>query len=288
MGGITLREGLEFYEDIYIASRNFSQRTRVEYINDLENLIRFLEQLDIKRVEQLSLQHLERYLAELDHRGIAGSTRKRKVVAIRSFLWYLYQDRYLRTNIGRQLIPPLAEAKSPKYLTESECKRLLDVSAGHTRDFAIIQTLLRTGIKLSELTSLAVNDVEPPIGPSKIRRSGYLHVRASERKKARLVPLNSEACFALSAYIGSRPSAISPALFINRFGSPLSPRGVEKIIMKYLDSAGISNLNVQSLRHTFAIRQLAQGMDTAIVQKWLGYEDARSMSSYIALVGGQR
>jgi site-specific recombinase XerD len=113
MGEITLRQALEEYKNIYMASRNFVQRTRVEYLNDLEDLIRFLEQLGIKEVKDIGLPQLERYLAELDHRGMAGSTRKRKVVSIRSFLWYLYQDRYISTNLAKRLIPPFAEAKSP-------------------------------------------------------------------------------------------------------------------------------------------------------------------------------
>ena len=85
---MSLKDALDEYKNIYLASRNFAQRTRVEYLNDIEDLIRFLEQLGIKEVNGIGLPQLERYLAELDHRGIAGSTRKRKVVSIRSFLWH--------------------------------------------------------------------------------------------------------------------------------------------------------------------------------------------------------
>src|SRR3990172_3034641 len=162
MGDITLKQALDEYKDIYMASRNFAQRTRVEYLNDLEDLIQFLGQLGLKEVKDIGLPQLERYLAELDHRGIAGSTRKRKVVSIRSFLWYLYQDRYIATNIAKRLIPPFAEARSPRYLTKSEYERLLEACAHNARDFALIQILLQTGIKLSEVTLLAISDVELP------------------------------------------------------------------------------------------------------------------------------
>src|SRR3989337_2812211 len=105
MGDITLKQALDEYKDIYMASRNFASRTRVEYLNDLEDLIQFLDQLGIKAVKDIGLPQLERYLAELDRRGLAASPRKRKVVSIRSFLWYLYQDRYISTkrNESRRL-----------------------------------------------------------------------------------------------------------------------------------------------------------------------------------------
>jgi len=152
MGEITLKQALDEYEKIFMASRNFAQRTRVEYLNDLDDLIKFLGQLGIKVVRGIRLPHLERYLAELDHRGFAGSTRKRKVVSIRSFLWYLYQDRYIATNLAKRLIPPFAEAKSLRYLTKPEYERLLRACAHNSRDYALIQLLLQTGIKLSHLS----------------------------------------------------------------------------------------------------------------------------------------
>ena len=196
MGDITLRQALDEYEKIYMASRNFAQRTRVEYLNDLEDLMKFLEQLGIKEVRDIRLPHLERYLAELDRRGIAGSTRKRKVVSIRSFLWYLYQDRYLATNLAKRLIPPLAEPKSPRYLTKSECERLLEAASLNHRDHALIQLLLQTGIKLSKLTQLTITDVEHSENSRPGRNAGgYLHIRNSDRRKGRILPLNTKTCF---------------------------------------------------------------------------------------------
>ena len=235
MGDITLRKALDEYKEIFMASRNFTQRTRVEYLNDLEDLIQYLEHLVIKRVGDIGLPQLERYLAELDHRGFAGSTRKRKVVAIRSFLGYLYQDRYISTNIAKQLIPPFAEAKSPRYLTKSECEHLMEVSAHNPRDFALIQLILQTGIKLSILAGLSMNNVElPSVILPETKEVGFLHVSGSERQKARILSLNYKACLALDNYLKQRSSIHTSFLFTNHFGNPLGSRGIEKIIQKYL------------------------------------------------------
>ena len=287
MGDVTLRQALDEYEKIYMASRNFAQRTRVEYLNDLEGLIRFFGQLGMKRVGEIGLPQLERYLAELDRRGYAGSTRKRKVVSIRSFLWYLYQDRYIKTNLSKRIIPPFTEAKTPRYLTETEYERLLEAASRNFRDFALIQILLQTGIKLSELTQLTISDIELPANlMPEMKNTGYLHIRNSERRKGRVLPLNYDACIALYSYFKKRPTIQTNAFFFNRFRRKLGPRGVEKIVAKYLEKVGITNANVQSLRHTFVIRQLAKGVNEKAIQKAMGYEDPRSLTKYKSVVIG--
>src|SRR5262245_49854813 len=116
---------------------------------------------------------------------MAGSTRRRKVAAIRTFLWYLHQDGYVSTDLAKRLIPPFAEAKSPRYLTKLEYERLLRASSQNPRDFALIQLLLQTGIKLSELNRLTVSDVDlPPLSQSETKDVGYLHISGGERQKA--------------------------------------------------------------------------------------------------------
>src|SRR3990172_9604846 len=109
MGEITLRKALEDYKTVYMAYRNFAERTRVEYQNDLEDLVEYLEKSGIHKVGELELAQIERYLAELERRGFAGATRKRKTVTIRSFLKFLYQDRYIASNLAKQIIPPFID-----------------------------------------------------------------------------------------------------------------------------------------------------------------------------------
>jgi len=287
MGDITLREALEEYKSIFMASRNFAQRTRVEYLSDIEDLIQFLEKNGLKEVKFIGLPQLERYLAELDHRGIAGSTRKRKVVSIRSFLWYLYQDNYLRTNLSKRIIPPFAEANSPRYLTKSEYERLLEASSHNLRDLALIQLLLQTGIKLSELTGLTIDDVELPSGIlSEMNEAGLLHIIGSKSRKGRTIPLNTKASISLANYLKRRKAVSDTALFTNRFGKPLGSRGVEKIVSKYMLQASIRDASVQSLRHTFGIHHIVSGANLKMIQEVMGHRDGRTTSIYHSLVKG--
>src|SRR6266498_5650663 len=109
MGEITLRKALDDYKTIYMPYRNFADRTRVEYQNDLEAFIGFLERSGINHVRALGLPIIERYAAHLEQRGFASHTRKRKIVAIRSFLSFLHQEGYIATNIANKVILPFSE-----------------------------------------------------------------------------------------------------------------------------------------------------------------------------------
>jgi site-specific recombinase XerD len=284
MGDMTLRSAVEEYKDIYMASRNFAPRTRVEYLHDVEDLIGFLVQLGLKEVTDIGLPQLERYLAELDRRGSAGSTRKRKVISIRSFLLYLYQNQYIRINLAKKLIPPFAEAGSPRYLSKIECERLLLACAHNPRDSALIQLILQTGIKLSEVTRLTTNNLELPFVASTV---GYLHILGSRTTRERVIPLKLKTCKSLTAYLKEKNTTSNIALFTNRFGHPLSPRGVEKTVTKYMLKLGIKDANIQSLRHTFAVHNLASGMNLKTIQGLMGYCNNHTPAIYQSIINGK-
>ncbi|KKU63290.1 MAG: XerD [Candidatus Amesbacteria bacterium GW2011_GWA1_47_16] len=147
-------------------ARNLAPRTRREYSHDLTDLITFLEYSGVDRVGEIGLAHLDRYLAILDERGLSGSTRKRKAISIRTFLGFLYRERFISNDISRQVIVPFEESSTPRVLSQSECDRLREACGSNLRDRAIIELLLQTGIRLSELVRLKVNDIDSP-GPGK-------------------------------------------------------------------------------------------------------------------------
>src|SRR5215211_5181403 len=121
MRGTTVWKTYEDYKAIYMPYRNFADRTRVEYQNDLEAFIQFLGQSGISQVRELGLPIIERYAAHLEEKGFASLTRKRKIVVIRSFLSFLYQESYLDIDIAKRIVLPLTENTTPYVLTQSEC-----------------------------------------------------------------------------------------------------------------------------------------------------------------------
>ncbi|MFH1584147.1 MAG: tyrosine-type recombinase/integrase [Actinomycetota bacterium] len=281
---INLDESLKEYKEIFLSYRNFAPRTRKEYINDISDLIKFLKKnYKIKNVYNVEKDHLQHYFAYLDKKGLKGVTRRRKAYSIKSFFRYLKSKRYIPTDISLSLIPPKRSDKKPRVLTEQEYKRLQLAYSHETRDAAIIELLLQTGMRLSELVNLKVDDIELP---KKITKDpfnvGSIHI-IGKGGKERTITLNWKACKAIKAYLKVRPKTIDKGLFITKFGKPMGPRGFQNVVKKYLEEANIRNASVHTLRHTFATHQVKKGTNIRVVQEALGHESLQTTSVYISL-----
>lgn len=280
--GLALERALVLFETVYMASRNLSARTRVEYKADLTQLTEFLRGRGIGRVEQISLAHLQAFLAHLDARGLTGVTRRRKTASIKALFGFLAASGLIRHNPARELIPPEREYKEPRFLSAQEYRALLRACAHETRDAAIIELILQTGIRLSEVARLSVYDVElPPRINRDPANTGSLFIQGKGRKQ-RTLPLNYKACRALKAWLAVRPNIPHPALFVTKFREPMGPRAIQRAVEKYLKEAGIANASVHSLRHTFATHHVARGTDLRTVQEALGHADLKTTSIYVS------
>lgn len=284
MGEKSLQEAVEEYRTVHLPARNLATRTRREYLDDIDDLVGFLEDVaGIQRVAELRLAPLERFLAQLEERGLAGSTRRRKALSIRSFLRFLYRQELISTDLARQLIPPFAGNPEPRFLTQAEYQRLQQACKVNPRDAAIIELLLQTGIRLSELNRLTIDDVDLSEEPDPDKQdSGVIRVNGGGSRKSRAIPLNARACFALVNYLKTRPK-VSRVLFLNRFWRPLGLRGIEKVVAKYARIAGIAGASVHSLRHTFGTQHAARGTTIKTLQEVMGHQDIRATEIYTHL-----
>lgn len=253
-------------------------------MNDLHDLVQFLEKSGLKRIGQVDRRHLEAYQADLDRRGYGGSTRRRRTSSVRSLFDFLRRDAYTDNNVAQRLIPPKAEQKQPRVLSEREYKDLLRACAHQTRDAAIIEFLLQTGLRVPELSRLARRDIELP---ARLKRSpdtvGVLHVRQGKGGRERYAAANYKACRALKAYLKTRRDVEDNHLFVSKFRKPLGPRAFQNIVKKYLDEAGIEDASVHTLRHTFATHHVAKGTRPGTVQEALGHEDLNTTSVDVSL-----
>jgi site-specific recombinase XerD len=176
--------------------------------------------------------------------------------------------------------------KERRFLTEQEYQALL-AQVTNIRDRAIIELFLQTGVRLSELTNLTLNDVELPKRITKDPENvGLLHVRRKGAKEV-VLPLNWKACEALAAWLkerkGEKETGTSEALFISKFRRSLTPRAIRYLVKKYLKRAGIKGASVHTLRHTMATHYLAKGGDLKSVQEMLGHESLETTQIYIGL-----
>lgn len=277
----TLRQGLSLFEIVGMPARNLAERTRHEYKSDLEDLISFLETRGVSKLSDVNLPILEGFQAEMDRRGYKSTSRKRKTYAIKTFFRFLHQHEIIGTNIAQRLIPPKVEANEPRFLSEDEYQRLLRTCSHNPRDAAIVELLLQTGMRLSELVKLTVNDIEIPKRVSReIDDMGSVRI-VRKGSKVVTIPLNYKACRALAGWLQVRPNVDHPGLFVTKFLTPMRQRAVQKMLEKYMKEAGIENALVHTLRHTMATHHLAKGTDLKTIQEALGHASLETTTIYL-------
>lgn len=281
-----LPDALEEYVRTYLPARNMAVRSRREYTTDLTELIAFLQERGVKETRQLALPHLNAFLAYLDEKQLSGYTRRRKVSSIKSFCRFLTINVYVVRDPALQLILPRRESTTPRVLSETEYKRLQLAVANQPLAAAIVEVFLQTGIRLSELANLELSDVVLPPKISKdIGNVGSIHVRKGKGRKDRILTLNYKACRAIKTYLAVRqePEMETSRLFLSKFKKPITPRGIQWIIHKYLDEAGISGAKVHTLRHTFGTHQVKRKTSLRTVQEMMGHESLETTSIYVGL-----
>jgi tyrosine recombinase XerC len=266
--------------------RNLSENTLSAYETDLKQFIAFLRgqlgvrKLSVKNVDRLSIRH---FLHHLRDRGVKGSTVRRKLAAIRCFMRYLCTRENLGSNPAAAIKTPHMDRRLPSFLAESEAERLMElpekVAPGGLRDRAILEIFYSTGVRLSELYSLNVSDIDLYGEVIKVRGKG---------RKERMVPLGRMASVAVKEYLPerarflkSRNRAGEAALLVNKFGGRLGRRGIQRIVRHYLQRvSSLRQMSPHVLRHTFATHMLDRGADLRAVQELLGHASLSSTQVY--------
>lgn len=279
----TLSQAIAYFSTVGMPARNLSARTRIEYQNDLADLTVYLAKGGISQVDQVGLADLESYQAEMDRRGYTASTRERKTYAIKTFFKFMYHQGITREHIAARLIPPQAEKREPRFLSEQEYQQLLRAASHNIRDATIIELFLQTGMRLSELARLTLSDVEIP---KRITRepdnTGMVRI-LRKRGKTQTIPLNYKACQAIASYLKVRPNVEDDTLFVTKFKTPMSKRAVQYTITKYLQEVGITDASTHTLRHTMATHHVARGTDIRTLQETLGHERLETTAIYVSL-----
>ncbi|MBM7854416.1 integrase/recombinase XerC [Desulfohalotomaculum tongense] len=261
--------------------KNCSPRTLEEYQKDIFQGVDFFAQLLGKKDAALKpwdIDHrvMRSYLAHLQSAGMARTSVARKLAAWRSFYNFLSREEVITQNPLTRVATPKMQKKLPRFFYPEEIIKLLE-APGNTplglRDKAMLETIYASGLRVSELTALNVNDVD--------LFGGYVRV-LGKGSRERVVPLGSYAVDALNKYINTGRSRLasrnkltgdlSGALFLNYRGERLSARGVRKILDKYLRQVSIKRgASPHTIRHTFATHLLERGADLRTVQELLGH-----------------
>jgi site-specific recombinase XerD len=207
------------------------------------------------------------------------------VAAIKTFLRSLEKHQALPKDFSASITWPEVQRDEPRALSTAEYSALLREAAHDPRDSAMFELLLQTGIRLSELTALTLDDVTLPTKPSPDPLTGFglLRVKRKGRRLQELI-LNYKACRALKSYLRIRPNTDSPALFLTKYATPITNRSVQKACKKYALAALIPWAHVHTLRTTHITYHIAQKTDIKTVQGNAGHLNLATTNYYAQFV----
>jgi tyrosine recombinase XerC len=275
--------------DYLTFERNVSPNTIIAYRDDLESFIGFLcndyltigrDQLDLKRVDHLTIRS---YLASLSRRKLSRATAARHLSALRTFFKYLVREELVEANPARSVTTPKREKHLPAVLQTSDVALLLEqpdtsVTLG-IRDAAWLELLYASGLRISELVGIDVDDLEMRARLVKVRGKG---------SKERIVPFGSKAEAALRAYLAVRGELArnveEEAVFLNFRGARITTRSVRRLFEGYVRDASLrAGVSPHTLRHSFATHLLNAGADLRGIQELLGHASLSTTQKYTHL-----
>ena len=263
----------------YLKSRQVSKNTLVSYERDINQLVVHLNQIGKKMIDATE-EDLQNYVVYMQTVGKSNATISRSVASIKAFYKYLLKNKVIEENITEGLVAPKVEKKELSILTPKEVECLLEQPSSSDlkgqRDKAMLEVLYATGIRVTELISIKVSDVN--------LNSGYIKVK--KKNKERTIPVGNVALKCLKDYVENvRPLLIKTeeeeTLFINANGQKMTRQGFWKILKQYKDQAKIDKeLTPHTIRHSFAVHLLQNGAEVKMVQEILGHTDVASTLMY--------
>jgi integrase/recombinase XerC len=274
--------------DYLTYERNVSVNTIAAYRNDLESFVSFLcndyftlgrDQLDFRRVDNLTIRA---YLAHLARRKLARSSVARHLSALRTFFRYLMREGGVDANAARTVATPKREKHLPSVLQPGEVALLIEQPDASTplglRDRAFLELMYASGLRISELVGIDIDDIEIRARLVKVRGKGA---------KERIVPFGSKAEQALRAYLPTRRTprdADDDPLFVNYRGERITARSVRRLFDKYVRAAALNaGVSPHTLRHSFATHLLNAGADLRGIQELLGHASLSTTQKYTHL-----
>ncbi|MGB9706965.1 MAG: tyrosine-type recombinase/integrase [Microgenomates group bacterium] len=258
----------------YLKKQGRASATIVAYGKDIDQLSEYLRKKQITQVTSVLPEHIENFKEYLAENKYTPKSISRKLNSIKTFFRFLKSEGLIEENPAALVSHPRYEIVPPRILSKMEYRALRDCARDDPRAAAIIEILLQTGMRISELARLELKDIT----------NNEIKIRPYESHPARTVPLNSPAKKAIQRWLNFRPKTKSNALLVTRTGRPLLVRNIRSALNRLFRKAGIEKATVNSLRHTFIAHQLMAGASVVLIQKIVGHKRLSTTEKYLQLV----
>lgn len=260
-----------FVKNLESAGR--SPATSLAYKSDLEQMVEFLTRTNIGIPKQVTTQNLEVFRDTLLSQKYTPKSVSRKLNAVKTFFRWLVSEKYLESDPSKAVSHPQIEASTPKFLTPLEYRALRDAVRNDPRIYAIIELILQTGLRISEIANLKLVSIN----------KNEITIEAYATQPQRTIPLNTPAQRALDEYIKVRPKVDSQYLFISKNGKALAVRNIRASVDRFIQKAELPKYSVNDLRTTFIIENLKNGVDLMLISQVTGHKRLSTTERYLQI-----
>ena len=250
-----------------------SPSTILAYRADLEQLISYLDGKNKKVVGSIENSDLEGFRDYLLEEKYTAKSTSRKLNAVKTFFRFLESENILTSNPSKDVTHPKIESSTPKFLSQLEYRALRDVVRADVRIATIIELILQTGMRISEVANLK----------SEYVNDEHIQIEAYATQPNRKIPLNEAAKESVKEYMDKRVPTESPHVFVSKNDKPLAVRNIRAAIDRYMTKAEIPGYSVNDLRTTFIIENLKQGVDIVTISQAAGHKRLSTTERYLEL-----
>jgi site-specific recombinase XerD len=258
----------------HLQEKGRSPSTVLAYRSDLEQLNDYLANTKNKPLpEQVLAEDLESFRDYLLAENYTAKSTSRKLNAVKTFFRWLKEENHVAEDHSKDVSHPKIEASQPKYLSPLEYRALRDVVRSDNRIAAIVELILQTGMRISEVANLKLHHV----------KSDIVIIEAYATQPERQVAISQAALVATQNYIKERPGTDHPHLFVSKNGKPLAVRNIRAAIDRYMQKAEIAGYSVNDLRTTFIIENLRRGVDLVTISQAAGHKRLSTTERYLEI-----
>lgn len=272
---LNIRQAVAAFKN-HLAQQGRASATILAYSKDIEQLADFVAKSNITSLKEVTKDSIDSFKSHLAENNYTTKSISRKINSIKSFFTYVQTNGLITENPSVGVSHPKYDIKPPRILNKIEYRALRDACREDVRMAAIVELLLQTGMRISELANLKIADID--------KNSNQVTIRAYESHPERISPLNQPAKEALEKYLSVRPKSSNTNVFITKTGNPFLIRNIRSNLDRYFQIAGIENAKVNDLRHTFIAQQLTSGSPLVYISKLVGHKRLSTTEKYLEFI----